>query len=304
MAPQKPLPELPKSNNFSVLSTEARHHRARLIQHFLGDLNEPAIERRRDGWLYVLEEALDDLSREIHRNDWLKSIQRGRVLKQTISATKSRVDTEQSSTPTQEFSSSVDEDKKELQNSSNATEVKPLPDKPIPAIPPFQQVQTLASRPSPPPGEPRAGHLVLCLAPYRTKALDVDSVAANIGCTFTSGTYTLQADEEVDTVIFGLDGLDGVLCIHPQISINSPRFCFRISSGDPFTTCWWNLRLEGHTFTITSSSSIQSSKTCSIHTSCTPSRATGSIGLGNTIKVSQAQAPTVVSFDTNKVVEQ
>ncbi|KAF9527482.1 hypothetical protein CPB83DRAFT_856253 [Crepidotus variabilis] len=217
MSTQKPLPELPKVLDLSVLSVEARNHRARLIQHFLSDLDEPTIESRRDGWTYVFEEVLDDLSRQLRRGDWLNAIKRGRDLK-GAAAVRARAEAEKQIRPPnsrQGSSSGTEEDKENGEASDKSKDAKPLPDKPMPSVPPFQQLQTLASRPTPPQGEPRVSHLVLCLAPHgsRTAVPTEDSgfdvVPANIGCNFAPGAFSLRDPEEGEegTILYGLDGL-------------------------------------------------------------------------------------------------
>lgn len=174
----KPLPAIP-SPALTTLSVDARNHRARLIQHFFQDIQ---IESRRDGWLHAFEVALDDLSQHFSRGDWLSSIRRGRGLKQrTLS-------------------------------SHALTDDKPLPKSPEE---PLKKLRLLITRSAPPPTEPRGGHLVLCLTPHRapipTEATGFDIAAANIGCNFSGGSFSLHQDDSDSTVLYGLDGLGGNL---------------------------------------------------------------------------------------------
>ena len=184
----KPLPALP-SPSLTTLSVDARNHRARLIQHFFSelDIHEPRIESKRDKWLHALEEALDDLSLHFSRGDWLSSIRRGRGLKQTSLSS---------------HAVTIDKDQH---------------DKPLPKSPdePLKTLRLLITRSTPPPTEPRGGHLVLCVSPHRgpipTEGKGFDIVPANIGCTFSGGSFSLHQDESDSTILYGLDGLGGNL---------------------------------------------------------------------------------------------
>ena len=183
----KPLPALP-SPTLTTLSVDARNHRARLIQHFFSDIHEPRIESRRDKWLHVLEEALDDLSLHFSRGDWLSSIRRGRGLKQTTILSHAAVT-----------------DHEEGQHD------KPLPESPDE---PLKKLRLLITRSAPPHTEPRGGHLVLCLSPHHpvpSEGTGFTIFPADIGCNFSGGSFSLQQDESDSTVLYGLDGLGGNL---------------------------------------------------------------------------------------------
>lgn len=171
----KPLPALPAA---SSLSLEALAHRTRLIKHFLLDIQEPGIEGRRDGWLYVMEEVLDSLSVECSRGDWLASLRR------------------------------QEECRRHRQDPEPAAGDKPLPE------PPLHKLRKLAARPSPPQDEQRIGHLVLCVAPHGSpiplpeEDSGFDLLPANIGCVFLPGSFALQSAD--GTVLYGLSsGMDG-----------------------------------------------------------------------------------------------
>ena len=187
----KPLPALPIPS-LTTLSVEARKHRTRLIQHFFSDIHEPRIESRHEGWLHALEEALDDLSVHFGDKDWLSSIRRGRKLKQ-----KQRV---------------------HLHNEGQHD--KPLPESPEEHL---KKLRLLIARSGPPPTELRGGHLVLCVSPYQGPIPSEDSgfdvVPANIGCTFSEGSFSLQQDDSDATLLYGLDGLRGNL-LHLILVVN------------------------------------------------------------------------------------
>jgi len=198
MANQKPLPALPGGPDLTTLSVEARNHRARLIGHFLNDLHEPGIQSRREGWLYALEEALDGLGHHISRGEWLNAIKREKSTKLRLQEVAQKQSDDDSQPPEREL----------------GAESKPLPERPEP---PLKVLRNLASRPALPVGEPRVGHLVLCLTPYGshsalpTEDSGFDIVPANIGCDFASAIFSLQesSQDEVSSVLYGVEGLQG-----------------------------------------------------------------------------------------------
>ena len=175
----KPLPALPVASSLSV---EALSHRNHLIKHFLLDIEEPGIEDRRDGWLDVMEEVLDNVSVECSRGDWLANLLRQQECRWRR--------------------------KQESNDSEPATNDKPLPE------PPLDKLRSLAARPAPPRDEQRIGHLVLCVAPHGSpiplpeEDSGFDLLPANIGCVFLPGSFALQSAD--GTVLYGLSGgLDG-----------------------------------------------------------------------------------------------
>ncbi|KAF8968465.1 hypothetical protein BDZ97DRAFT_1902851 [Flammula alnicola] len=203
MANQKPLPELPTSLPLPTLSVEAQNHRARLIKHFLTDIHEPGIENRLDGWVYVLEEALDALGQQFSQGDWLSSIKRRRELRIHKQLPRTQRDDGKKSDATAETTHSRDD--------------KPLPAKPEAPVSPLKQLRTIAARPAVPQGQQRIGHLLLCVSPHGsqiplpTEDSGFDILPANIGCVFSAGSFALQdrGQDELDgTVLYGLEGLE------------------------------------------------------------------------------------------------
>ena len=183
----KPLPALPDPS-LTTLSVEARHHRAQLIQHFFSDIHEPRIESRRDAWLQVLEEALDDLSVHVSRGDWLSGIKRGRELL------------------------------KQRPLSIDGTANEGQHDKPLPESPgePLRKLRLLITRSASPSAEPWGARLVLCLSPSRDRVPPIpteddgfDDIPANVGCTFSGNSFTLEQDGFDSTILYGLDVLRG-----------------------------------------------------------------------------------------------
>ncbi|CAA7264497.1 unnamed protein product [Cyclocybe aegerita] len=229
MANHKPLPALPPSSETTTLSVDARNHRARLIRHFLSDIHEPALESRRDGWAYVLEEVLDELSLHISSGDWLSSIKRGKKLKRKRAQEEADKHSRPAAIEKVQKRSSNDSHKEETASES-ALAVKPLPSTPEP---PLKQLRQLAARP-PSHEELRAGHLVLCLAPHGSRiplpAEDsgFDLVPANIGCAFSPGSFSLQdpGQDEVGTVLYGLDGLE-VNVLDTNLRLVGGTFAFK-----------------------------------------------------------------------------
>ncbi|KAF4621994.1 hypothetical protein D9613_009505 [Agrocybe pediades] len=215
MVNHKPLPALPLSCPLAVLSVDSRNHRARLLKHFLADIHEPGIESRRDGWVYVFEEVLDELSNQISREDWLGAIKRGRQLKRSLQADPGTI------TRSSSVEGGESEKDKEVLN-------------PEPEISPFKRLLNLASRPALPLGEKRAGHLLLCVSPHGssvpvpTEDAGFDLVPANIGCIFAPGTFSLRTTEhgENHTVLYGLGGLQ-VNVLESNLRLVGGTFTFK-----------------------------------------------------------------------------
>ena len=210
----KPLPALP-SPALTTLSVEARNHRALLIRHFLSDIPEPRIESRRDGWSYALEQALDDLSEHFNRGDWLSSIRRGRESKQrSLSVTQG--------------------------DPIQGQHDKPLPESPDELLKKLWLLIT--SKPA--SAKPRGGHLVICVSPHQSRGEHTGFAAvADIGCSFSGGTFSVQHAGSNSTILYGLDGLRGNLFIVMLI-------CHLIYPMEEFTVDESNLRLVGGTFTF------------------------------------------------------
>lgn len=220
MSQHKPLPALPSSSALSTLSVESRNHRARLIRHFLVDIQEPGIEARRDGWACVLEEALDEMSEEMGRGDWLAAVKRGKQLKKDLGKSSStKMSSETKPTKHIEASTKVTQDGSKHENAVDSQQNKGSGDIPTTLdehTSPFHQLLGLNARPPLPPGEQRPGHLLLCLAPHGnrlplpTEDRGFDIIPANIGCAFTPATFAVKKNEgEMDgTVLYGLGGLE------------------------------------------------------------------------------------------------
>lgn len=199
MVNQKPLPALPVT---SALSIESRNHRGHLIRHFLADIHEPGIESRRDGWAFVFEEVMDDFGERMESGDWLSSIKRGRMVKRNSNASKE-----------------PEPGKEKKEDSEEKNDAKALPEQPLKVL------RSLAARPPLPSGEPRVGHLALCLAPHGshiplpTEDNGFDIVPANIGCVFSAGSFALQEptpQQPEGNILYGLDGLEGdFILLHP-----------------------------------------------------------------------------------------
>ncbi|KAH9475049.1 1-phosphatidylinositol 3-phosphate 5-kinase FAB1 [Psilocybe cubensis] len=214
MSQHKPLPDLPPNY---ALSVESRNHRAGLIRHFLEDIHEPGIEARRDGWVCVFEEALDEMSEEIERENWLAAVKRGKQLKKslgkpsssskTIRATPVRAPPEAAKDSSKEDTTAGSQTSKDDTNILASTSTGPSP---------FQRLFDLNSRPHIPAGKHRPGHLLLCLSPHGrrlplpTEDSGFDVLPANIGCTFSPATFTLKKTETESetTILYGLDGLE------------------------------------------------------------------------------------------------
>lgn len=182
MNDQKPLPQLPKEPfpGSGLLSVDARTHRARLIRHFLTDVQDPDIETRRDGWVFVLEEALDDFGRQLNQSNWLESMKHAQVQRMRQGLNERKVDVEK--------------------------QEKPLPPRPSETVPRLHKLMRRRSR----AGE--NGHLLLCVTPYGRQPIEDSGfhlLPANIGCNFSPGSFAVQED----TVLYGLDGLEGMFFV-------------------------------------------------------------------------------------------
>ena len=82
MVNHKPLPEIPSpTTNLTTLSVDARAHRSRLLYHFLSEIHEPGIESRRDAWVNVFEDVLDEMGVCLNEGRWLTEFRKIRDLK-------------------------------------------------------------------------------------------------------------------------------------------------------------------------------------------------------------------------------
>lgn len=239
MAQNKPLPTLPI--DLTALSVEARNHRAALIVHFLNDLHEPSIENQRDRWLYVFEDVLDNLGRNINSGEWLVRTRKGKELKRSLTNhTTKDSDTLKGAEENIKVAQGITTDPKELPEILRSSSLQP-----------FQQLCKLASRPVPPAEEICPGHLLLCLAPHGTRLPlpteddGFDIVPANIGCTFSSGNFMLHDSSPADgTILFGLDGLESEL---RPLTLRQMRSLISFDLDNVLDT---PLRLVGGTFTL------------------------------------------------------
>ncbi|RDB21822.1 hypothetical protein Hypma_010794 [Hypsizygus marmoreus] len=198
MVDHKPLPAIPTSASLTTLSVDARQHRGRLIRHFLSEVHEFGINSRREGWAYVIEEALDELGQYLGKGDGLEGIRKSKEAQrntrkrerdaerelQVQETVKSKKLPKAPSNETPKHSS----DGKVLTEGASHTS-KDLPPHPL---------STTAS-----------GKLLLLSVaplgsrtPVPTEDSGFDVVPANIGCTFIPGTYTFQ-DTDLPTVLFG-----------------------------------------------------------------------------------------------------
>ncbi|RXW18269.1 hypothetical protein EST38_g7586 [Candolleomyces aberdarensis] len=200
MANHKPLPDIPNSPDRSpspiptILSTEFRSHRAGLLRHAFGEVEDEGIAKRRDGWVHVFEEVLDQLSLRMSRDNWLAGLKKGR----------------QTRRPAKEASDGHGDPSRatnERNGSPYDVEGVPFPTEPKPQ--PLERIQQLVSHPQ---QDAASSHLLLCVAPHGgTRPLPVedsgfDLVAANIGCTLDTGHFDLSNDGS--NILFGLDDIE------------------------------------------------------------------------------------------------
>lgn len=184
----KPLPDLPAPEGLfrsTILSAQARRHRGRLLRHFLHDLDqpEPALTNFQDAWIAAVEHALDDAGKIIVRQDWLSSVRKGKVVKESRRKATAASLATASTAPQRE-------------------------DKPLPELDPLLILRKLASIPKDSSKKPRPGHLVLCIAPHRGGDLPAedsgfDLVPATVDCLFKAGRFNLESG----SVLYGLQGI-------------------------------------------------------------------------------------------------
>lgn len=227
----KPLPAIPKlAIGATTLSVGARAHRSRLIRHILSQTQEPGVESRRDGWAYVLEEVLDDLGDAIARGAWFSGVKQRRALKRARLEKKAQE--EKKDAESKRKTAEKSKDKKDASATSTVIEavevVKPAAASQSP-VDILKDIRSLASNRVLPEstGSPPS-YLVLCVAPHGSRpplpAEDsgFDVVPANIGCSFSAGTYSLHVtdwDELTTTVLYGLREWEGK---QPSIPLTLP----------------------------------------------------------------------------------
>ncbi|KAG6810670.1 hypothetical protein H0H92_010818 [Tricholoma furcatifolium] len=180
MSSQKPLPALPAL----TLSLNAKQHRTHLIRNFIlseTTHDDPAtvVESKRDGWVYALEEALDEFGKCIAQGNWLEGI---RELRETCSCEKLKVEQEKRRDKAKKRKNQEESG----ESTSSSMELPPLPS-----------------------SLPAAGkRLFLCVAPPDSRVplpfedSGFDIVPSNIGCSFKAGEYAVH-DSDVPTVLYG-----------------------------------------------------------------------------------------------------
>ncbi|KAF8063215.1 hypothetical protein FPV67DRAFT_1505586 [Lyophyllum atratum] len=191
MVAQKPLPALPQ---LAELSINARQHRARLIRQFLSDVHESGIETRREEWVDVFEEVLDELGMCLTKGRWLDGVRKWREQQRKARKREREVEGESRRQDTVKA-------KKQVKTQDKGETVKQAESAPSSArssieLPPMALV-------APKPDEQR---FLLCVAPPGTRTPTEDSgfdvVSRNVGCTFTPGMYA-HSDAEDLTILFG-----------------------------------------------------------------------------------------------------
>lgn len=231
MVTSKPLPAIPTlAMSATTLSVGARAHRSRLIRHILSQTQEPGVESRQDGWAYVLEEVLDDLGDAIARGEWISGVKQRRALKRARLEKKAQA--EKKDAESEKKTTEKSKDKKEGSATSTVTEaaevVKPAAATQSP-VDILKDIRSLASNRmlTESTGSPPS-YLVLCVAPHGSRTplpaedSGFDVVPANIGCSFSTGTYSLHvtdSDELTTTVLYGLREWEGK---QPSIHLTLP----------------------------------------------------------------------------------
>lgn len=208
MVNHKPLPPIPA--NLTVLSLDARSHRAQLVQLILSEVQEPGIENRRDGWAVVLEEVLDEFGQCLNKGDWLKGIRETRELRTYSRNYQAKRDKEIKLKDVAKAKKQVDSQEKVLRihphDESSKGEV-------IEGLSASDEIRLgkdkeLPSRPSSAMNKSSGKHLLLCVAPLESRVpvpvedSGFDLIPANIGCTFVPGSFSLLEAEET-TVLYG-----------------------------------------------------------------------------------------------------
>ncbi|KAG6816538.1 hypothetical protein H0H87_005315 [Tephrocybe sp. NHM501043] len=185
MLDQKPLPALPVP---AALALDARQHRSQLIRNFLSEIHDPSIQSKRDGWLYVLEGALDELGRALNQGRWIEGVRKMREQQREERTREAEHELKrQERLKANKRSKAQDE---QAESESSSMELPPLP-----------------------VAFPATGvkHLFLCMAPPGNRVplpfedSGFDIVPSTIGCSFKAGTYALQ-DAETPTILFSSKG--------------------------------------------------------------------------------------------------
>ncbi|KIY49694.1 hypothetical protein FISHEDRAFT_40949 [Fistulina hepatica ATCC 64428] len=200
---QRPLPSLPRDNTATsetlALSIDARVHRRRLIEHFFSEAHDATLEDSRDVWISSFQDALDELSNCITRDNWLPGIRVRHKLALAQTAT-SRTQAA-------------------LNTSESHQKASIEPEDPV-VIPTHQeklgtalrQLRDITEHPAPPTPKSTAKHLLLCLDPVVNRAPvadedpDFDILPATVGCAFRQGIFYLPGQtDRTSAVLYGLD---------------------------------------------------------------------------------------------------
>ncbi|KAF9456920.1 hypothetical protein BDZ94DRAFT_1326638 [Collybia nuda] len=199
MVDNKPLPPVPI--NLTTLTIDARAHRARLIRHLLSEACDPGLESRREGWAAVLEEALDELGRRVSKDDWLNGIRKAR---QARRVTRQR---QKGFGETAKLQDAAQAKNAKRQGDEGVESIEPSKDGSFEVLPAVENPRQSLSKPTQLKNE---RHVLLCVTPLGSRLpvpsedSGFDLVPANIGCTFASGTFSLQDTEyESNTILYG-----------------------------------------------------------------------------------------------------
>lgn len=181
MANNKPLPEPPAlAIGPTTLSIEARLHRARLLRHLFEDIEEPGVKSKKDGWVYALEEALDELAGAVNSGGWMASLKEARA--------------------TQDVPQPPDKPVEEKSDTNGIEEKEEPKPNPLERLRQRAEAIIIAGH------GPR--HLVLCVASHNLLGHSggLDIITNSTGCTFSEGTFALDKDDG-SNVLFGLDDM-------------------------------------------------------------------------------------------------
>lgn len=243
MADQKPLPALPLP---ATLAVDAQRHRSQLVRHFLSETQDAGIEHRLEGWAVVLEDVLDEMGQNIVADEWLSGFKRSRELQRDERRRRQAAAHEQRLKMAAKAKGGAGTEKPR----DGSYESQRIPGPIVKELPE-----------PPPPSKTRGRQLLLCVAPPRTRLPlpgedgGSDIVPANIGCSFTAGTYTLQ-ETDFPAILFGNKELAGAFS-HEWKSLFLKLFCFR---GSRVFSCYWrNFHVQRPEFTLTTPIFVQRS---------------------------------------------
>ncbi|KAG6852316.1 hypothetical protein C0991_000959 [Blastosporella zonata] len=183
MVYQKPLPALPVS---ALLSLDARQHRSQLMRNFLSEIHDPSIASKRDEWLYVLEEALDELGKALSQGKCLEGVRRLREQQR---------DAQMRELDLVRRQETVKAKKRKIQDDGEKTGDSTSSSMELPSMPATLHVVGVK-------------HLFLCMAPPVVIPSEDSGFyipSTTIGCSFKPGTYALQ-DAKTPTILFSSTG--------------------------------------------------------------------------------------------------